>query len=141
MKLATVFLGITIFLSCSYKQDFIVNVEINNMSNVAYDSVGIYVYPDNEITFYNVKPGDKIVKDFEYKNFEYKRGDALASGIYVFQGDEYFYTEGGIIDVPFGLLEDHYEYYIYNDYVTTKKGFVPENLRKKQKISEFISGN
>jgi hypothetical protein len=137
MKSSLLLLGIVLLFSCNYKQDFTVQVKIENLSNIEYDSIRLYVYPDREITFYNLKPNKSVIKNFEYTNFEYKRGEALASGISVFKGDEFYITENGLIDVPFLHLKNNYEYYIYDNYATIKKDHKPENLPKKHKTSKF----
>lgn len=76
-------------------------------------------------------------KTFDYKNFNYKRGERLSSSLIVFKNDYYYVSEGGLIDIPYAYLKENYNYYIYDSYVTTIRDFKPENIPAKNKISEM----
>jgi len=123
--------------SCSFAQNFEVTVRVANLSSVEYDSIELYVYPDKIQTLYKFKPGDSLIKTFEYKNFKYRRGEDVSSVLQVYKDDYYFFEEAGLIDIPYAFLEDNYNYFIYNGYATTQKGLKLINKPEKHKISEI----
>jgi len=123
--------------SCSFAQDFEVTVRVANLSAVEYDSIRIYCYPDKSEMLYKFKPGDSLIKIFEYRNFKYKKGEQLSSSLIVFKDDYYYMTEAGLIDIPYAFLEDNYNYFIYDGYATTQKGLKLINKPEKYKISEM----
>jgi len=140
MKKGIVPIGISsslVLLYCLIFMNFQVKVVVTNASETVYDSVSVYVFPDKRITFYNVKPHDRLSKTFDYKNFSYPRGEHTASVISAYKDDYYLVQESGLIDTPFAFLKEEYNYFIYDGYITTKKDFKPVKLPEKYKISEM----
>lgn len=137
-RLFTVLVIIFITLSCNFFKNKKVTLKVINNSNIKYDSIKLYLYLNYDTTFYNVKPKFNFLKKVELKNTEYdESGTKITSSLIVFKDSTFYYTSGGFIDYPYGEMESEYSYYIFDDYITTKKDFKPQYMPKKHKLSEY----
>jgi len=124
-------------MSCVFRSDFDVEVTIENVSDITYDSVAVNIYPDKDTTFYNVKPKQKLVKVFKYRDFTYSRGERNACAVGAYKDDYYYVGSDGLIDTPYALLQDEYKFYIWDNGLHTHKDIRPQgHYAVKRKISE-----
>ena len=70
--------------------------------------------------FYNLEPNSKVEKEILLKNFSYPKNDAYAFKSFAFFSDVFYYHGQGIIDPPFGLLENKYHFFIWNKGMSSK---------------------
>lgn len=130
---------IIIFLivtSCN-SQDHTIKMRIENKSKIAYDSLRIYFYSTKDTIIKNFKPNDVIIRKINLKNFTDPSGERLVTSLYAFKDDYYYFCENGIIGFPYSKLENEYNYFIHDDFITTKENFAPDFKPEKKKTSEF----
>ena len=133
-KFIAFLLPLFILLGCIGSGNFNLELQIVNKSNVMYDSVKVYVYPNNHISFYNMKPNDTIFKVFKYRNFTYSKGERTALVVYAYKDDYYYELAHGVIDSPFALLEDKYMFYLWDNGIHTKKDVQPLNNERHKRV-------
>jgi len=106
---------ILIITSCSNIIDVNPKITFNNKSDHKLDSVTIIDFFKNKVTYYNIEPKSTIDTTFYLKGIEYPKGDYVSFGYYIFK-DSVFYSSGGnIIDIPFGTLQNNYEFSFSNE--------------------------
>ena len=122
--LISIFL-LPILFSCNYFRDPQMKFKIDNLSNVVFDSVKIFVYPNYDTVIYNVKPNFILTKKFNFKDFEYKRIETCSGSVSAFK-DSIFYSQClSIIDYPYAIIEDM-ECYIFDNGISSKKDWKPK---------------
>lgn len=126
-----------IVTSCN-SQDHNITMRIENKSKVTYDSLRIYFYSTEDTIIKNFEPNDIVIRKINLKNFTDPCREELVTSLCAFKDDYYYFRENGLIGFPYSKLENEYNYFVYDDYVTTKEGHTPTFKRGKKKISEFL---
>ncbi|MFN4152758.1 MAG: hypothetical protein ACK4IX_17580 [Candidatus Sericytochromatia bacterium] len=125
------------FSSCKSQEDSR-NVELTvfDYSDKKIDSIYIYFLNQKRV-IKNLKSKEKLKLEFTIKDKDIPKGERGVFSIVTFQDDYFLQQTNGFIGFPYSKMEDSYEFYISNDYITIEKDFVPTFKREKQNISEF----
>lgn len=123
-------------ISCNGQEDREVKLILKNNSNQAIDSISLYFF--NEKTkYYNIKKNEELNLIFKIKADSIPKGERSVFSICAFKDDYFIDSSTGFIGFPTAKLEDSYSFYIYDDYITSKKNFKPQYIQEKHKISEY----
>lgn len=124
------------FSSCN-SQEKNIKMKIVNKSNTTYDSLKVYFYSTKDTVIKNFKPNDIVERNIKLENYTDPSGEKLVTFLLAFKDDYYYYCENGIIGFPYSNLENEYNYFVYDDFVTTKDNFAPTWKPEKKKISDI----
>ncbi len=128
---------LTIFLfSCKSQHKTKINLLVENNSDILIDSVYIYFFDQKKI-YYKMKPKSKLNIDFYILNEKIPKGESGVFSINVFKNNYFYSCSNGLIGFPTSQLYENYSFFIYNDFITTKKDFIPQSKQLKQNILEF----
>lgn len=127
----------TLFFASCNSQDLTINLKVENKSKIVFDSIKIYFYSTKDTTVRHVEPNKIINRKILLNNFSYPKGENLVTALLAFKDGYYYRGEDGIIGFPYSELQNKYNFYIYDDYITTREGFIPHFKREKLKISEL----
>ena len=130
-------LCITFFLfSCKSQDKLKVNLFVEINSDELIDSISIYFFEQKK-TYKKIKSKSKLNIDFYIQKEKIPKGETGIFSINVFKNGYFYNCTNGLIGFPTAQLYENYSFFIYNDYITTKKDFIPQNKQRKQNISEF----
>lgn len=125
------------FSSCKSQEDSR-NVELTVFDNSDKKIDSIYIYFLNQKrVIKNLKSKEQLKLEFTINEKDIPKGERGVFSIVTFHEDYFLSQTNGFIGFPYTKMEDYYEFYISNDYITTKKDFVPTYKPEKKKISEF----
>lgn len=137
-RLLTLLLLSLTFCCCSCSgQDIDIKLTIYNKSGKVLDSLLIHDVFEKETMYYNIPADTTIIKIYHDKKSLIPKGERGVLSLVVFDKDVYYWQSNGFINFPGAMLEDAYEFYIYDGYITTEKDFKPVKLPEKYKISEM----
>lgn len=135
MRLLLLLIFSIIFTSCSGQEDVQIKLTIHNNSGKTLDSIAVYDLFKGHITYYDVKKDSVIEKLCINKRALLPKGESTVFYIYAFDKNQYYRMENGFIGFPTASLEDEYEFYIWETYISNKKDYVPPTGHTDQRYS------
>lgn len=132
------FISLTVTSSCKGQDEVNIKLTIYNNSMKHLDSVLVHDVYDNETVYYDVKPDAIIVHNFAGSKSLIPKGERGVFTLAVFDKKKFYTMNAGFIGFPTSKLEDEYEFYIYDTFISTKREFIPKNKEQRQNIEEYI---
>lgn len=139
MRILILILTTLLISSCNAQDDVKIKLAIHNKSGKTLDSIKVYNFFNEYITYYNVKPGSIIEKTYTNKTSMLPKGESSVFHLYAFDKEKYYSMETGFIGFPTARLEDEYSFFIRDTYISTKENAIPKKNYGDQRrpINEF----
>lgn len=136
MKYFLIYVLTFFFLSCKSQDKIKINLLVENNSDILIDSVNIHFFEQKK-TYYKIKPKSILNIEFNILKEKIPKGESGVFSINIFKNDYFYSCSSGLIGFPTSQLYENYSFFIFNDYITTKKDFIPQFKQQKQNISDF----